>query len=171
MALRQRLIGIDPGLRNTGWGVIDVEGSKLLHVANGTIRPGNGGELSLRLRRLFEGLSDVLQQYRPGAAAIEKTFVNKDAGATLKLGQARGVLLLVPALAGLDVAEYAPNQVKKAVVGAGHAGKGQVVAMVKMLLRDCEPDSDDAADALAVAITHAHRLPLLERERKIARAL
>ena len=171
MTARLRLIGIDPGLRNTGWGIIESEGSRLIHIANGAIRPEASAELAMRLQQLFEGLGEILAQYRPDAAAVEKTFVNKDANATLKLGQARGVLLLAPALAGLEVAEYAPNQVKKAVVGAGHAGKGQIKMMVKMLLRGCEPHSDDAADALAVAITHAHRLPLLERERKIARAL
>ena len=166
-----RLIGIDPGLRHTGWGIIESEGSRLVHIANGTIRPEVSAELAERLRQLFKGLQEVLTAYEPGAAAVEKTFVNKDANATLKLGQARGVLLLAPALAGLEVAEYAPNQVKKAVVGAGHAGKGQIKMMVKMLLPGCHPHSDDAADALAIAITHAHRLPLLERERKIARAL
>ncbi|HHK75334.1 MAG TPA: crossover junction endodeoxyribonuclease RuvC [Rhizobiales bacterium] len=166
-----RLIGIDPGLRHTGWGIIESEGSRLVHIANGTIRPEVSVELAERLRQLFKGLQEVLTAYKPGAAAVEKTFVNKDANATLKLGQARGVLLLAPALAGLEVAEYAPNQVKKAVVGAGHAGKGQIKMMVEMLLPGCHPHSDDAADALAIAITHAHRLPLLERERKIARAL
>jgi crossover junction endodeoxyribonuclease RuvC len=166
-----RLIGIDPGLRNTGWGIIESEGSRLVHVANGTIRPEISGELPVRLRQLFEGLRDILVRYGPDGAAVEKTFVSKDANATLKLGQARGVLLLAPALAGLEVAEYAPNQVKKAVVGAGHAGKGQIKMMVEMLLPGCNPHSDDAADALAIAITHAHRLPLLERARKIARAL
>ena len=150
-----RIIGIDPGLRNTGWGVIRVEGSRLSHVANGTVRSGEG-TLAERLARLFEELSAVLAAHAPDQAAVEQTFVNKDAVATLKLGQARGIALLVPARAGLPVGEYAPNAVKKAVVGVGHAEKAQVDHMVRMQLPGVVLHSPDAADALAIAICHAH---------------
>lgn len=151
-----RIIGLDPGLRRTGWGVIACEGPRLSYVASGTVVSDAGGSLSARLLQLFEGLSAALSEWRPDEAAAEQTFVNRDASATLKLGQARGVVLLVPAMQGLAVAEYAPNLVKKSVVGTGHGGKQQVHAMVRMLLPLATPDSDDAADALAVAITHAH---------------
>lgn len=151
-----RILGIDPGLRFMGWGVIDVEGSKLSHVANGTVRSDSKLELAARLVQLHNGLAEVMEAHRPDEAAVEHTFVNKDAVATLKLGQARGIALLVPALAGLSVAEYAPNHVKKSVVGAGHADKHQIKAMIGILLPKCTVDSADSADALAVAITHAH---------------
>jgi crossover junction endodeoxyribonuclease RuvC len=150
-----RILGIDPGLRFLGWGVIEVDGARLRHVANGTVRTTEG-DLAGRLCALHDGLSAVVRQHRPTEAAVEQTFVNKDAVATLKLGQARGVALLVPAQAGLPVAEYAPNAVKKAVVGVGHAEKQQVQMMVKMQLPGVEFDSPDAADALAIAICHAH---------------
>lgn len=165
-----RLIGIDPGLRHTGWGVIDVKGSHLTHVANGTIHPDSKADMAARLAELFDALSAVIETHKPHSAAVETTFVNRDGAATLKLGQARGVVLLAPARAGLEVAEYAPNQVKKSLVGAGHADKTQIQTMVKMLLPGCAPDSADAADALAVAITHAHRLPLEARMAKIREA-
>ncbi len=152
-----RLIGIDPGLRNTGWGVLETDGNRLVFVASGTVKPAHGAALSERLRALHDGLQSVLSRYRPEEAAVECTFVNRDAGATLKLGQARGVCLLVPALAGLTVSEYAPNAVKKSVIGAGHGDKGQIKAMVNLLMPKAQYDSDDAADALAVAICHAHR--------------
>jgi crossover junction endodeoxyribonuclease RuvC len=151
-----RIVGIDPGLRRTGWGVIDTDGVKLAYVACGSVSSDTGGGLGERLRQLYDGLSDVLSQLAPVEAAIEQTFVNRDAVATLKLGQARGIALLVPALAGLRIAEYAPNAVKKTVVGAGHGDKDQIRAMVKCLLPRATPDSADAADALAIAITHAH---------------
>jgi crossover junction endodeoxyribonuclease RuvC len=151
-----RIIGIDPGLRRTGWGVIDTDGVRLCFVACGVVLSDDGGELGLRLRQLFDGLQAVLAELAPAEAAIEQTFVNRDASATLKLGQARGIALLVPALLGLPIAEYAPNAVKKTVVGAGHGDKAQVRAMVKCLLPRATPDSSDAADALAIAITHAH---------------
>lgn len=151
-----RIIGIDPGLRRTGWGIIACEGSKLTYVADGTLCPDPDLALSDRLLVLHRLLSDVLAGWQPEEAAVEETFVNKDARATLKLGHARGISLLVPATAGLRVAEYAPNMVKKSVVGAGHAGKQQITAMVKMLLPRCTPHSADSADALAVAICHAH---------------
>ena len=118
-----RFIGIDPGLRVTGWGVIDADGNRLRHVAHGAVRTDSGESLALRLRQIHEGLSAVIERHRPAAAAVEETFVNKNAASTLRLGQARGVALLVPALAGLVVSEYAANLVKKSVVGTGHADK------------------------------------------------
>lgn len=151
-----RIVGIDPGLRRTGWGVIDTDGVKLGYVACGSVNSDKGSSLGERLRQLFDGLSEVLAQLAPVEAAIEQTFVNRDAAATLKLGQARGIAMLVPALHGLVIAEYAPNAVKKTVVGAGHSDKDQIRAMVKCLLPRATPDSADAADALAIAITHAH---------------
>ncbi len=151
-----RFLGIDPGLRVTGWGVIDADGNRLRHVAHGAVRTDGGEPLALRLRQIHEGLSAVIERHRPAAAAVEETCVNKNAASTLRLGQARGVALLVPALAGLAVSEYATNLVKKSVVGTGHADKRQVAEMVRRLLPGCVPDSSDAADALAVAICHAH---------------
>ena len=152
-----RVLGIDPGLRNLGWGVIDVAGSRLSHVANGIIH-SEGADLAQRLLSLHSALTQVLDRWQPDAAAVEQTFVNKDAGATLKLGQARGIALLVPAQAGLSVGEYAPNAVKKAVVGVGHADKGQIAHMVRYQLPGVELAGPDAADALAIAICHAHHL-------------
>lgn len=151
-----RIIGIDPGLRRTGWGVIESDGHRLVYVASGAVTSDAKGELAHRLVALFEGLSQVLGTWRPEEAAVENTFVNQNAAATLKLGQARGIALVTPALAHLTVAEYAPNMVKKTVVGAGHAGKQQIRAMIGHLLPRARPESDDEADALAVAITHAH---------------
>jgi crossover junction endodeoxyribonuclease RuvC len=151
-----RILGVDPGLRRTGWGLIAVTGNALAFVAAGTVRAPLEGELAHRLLALFEGLSEVVRLHRPDEAAVEQTFVNRDATATLKLGQARGIALVVPAAAGLAVAEYAPNAVKKTIVGAGHAEKRQIRAMVRVLLPRAEFDTDDAADALAVAICHAH---------------
>ena len=151
-----RIIGIDPGLRRTGWGVIDYDGVRLGFVACGSVESDQAESLGVRLRQLFDGLSQVLARLEPVEAAIEQTFVNRDAGATLKLGQARGIALVVPALLGLEIAEYAPNTVKKTVVGAGHGDKGQIRAMVKCLLPRAVFESTDAADALAIAITHAH---------------
>jgi crossover junction endodeoxyribonuclease RuvC len=151
-----RIIGVDPGLRRTGWGIIGVKGNELAFIAAGTVRAPVDGELAARLLALHDGLHAVVVAHRPDEAAVEQTFVNRDAAATLKLGQARGIALLVPAGAGLSVAEYAPNAVKKAIVGAGHADKQQIRAMVRVLLPRAEFDSDDSADALAVAICHAH---------------
>ena len=151
-----RLIGLDPGLRNTGWGVIDILGNRLMHVADGTIRPRQDGPLAWRLRDLHEGLAAVLAAHAPDEAAVEETFVNKNPESTLKLGEARGVVLLAPALLGIPVAEYSANRIKKAVVGAGHARKEQVQIMVRHLLPGTVVSSADAADALAVAICHAH---------------
>ncbi|MEL7461542.1 MAG: crossover junction endodeoxyribonuclease RuvC [Pseudomonadota bacterium] len=150
-----RILGIDPGLRTLGWGVIDVDGSRLRHIANGECKGGTGA-LSDRLLRLFEGLTDVVARHAPDGAAIEATFVNKDGAGTLKLGQARGVAMLVPARAGIAVGEYAPNTVKKTVVGVGHADKAQVQHMVGLQLPGVEFAGADAADALAIAICHAH---------------
>jgi len=151
-----RIIGIDPGLRRTGWGVIDSDGVRLGFVACGSVVSDEAAGLGARLRQIFDGLSEVLARLEPREAAIEQTFVNRDAAATLKLGQARGIALLVPALNGIAIAEYAPNAVKKTVIGAGHGDKGQIRAMVKCLLPRASFDSADAADALAIAITHAH---------------
>lgn len=156
MAELIRIIGIDPGLRNMGWGVIDVVGSSLRFVAAGTVHSRGDDSLAQRLCDLHEGLAHALEAHGPDEAAVEITFVNKDAGATLKLGQARGIALLVPAQRGLFVAEYAPNAVKKAVIGVGHGDKRQIKTMLKLLLPKARYDSDDAADALAIAICHAH---------------
>jgi crossover junction endodeoxyribonuclease RuvC len=154
-----RVIGIDPGLRNLGWGVIDVAGSRLAHVANGICHSdGDDGSLAQRLLSLHSQLTEVLRCHQPEEAAVEHTFVNKDAVATLKLGQARGVALLVPAQFGLAVGEYAPNAVKKTVVGVGHAAKVQVDHMVRLHLPGVVIAGPDAADALAIAICHAHHL-------------
>ncbi len=153
-----RILGIDPGLRHTGWGVIEAEGSRLAFVASGAIHSEAGKTLAERLRVLHEGLAAVIEAQGPDEAAVEETFVNRDPQSALKLGHARGIALVVPALAGLDVTEYAANLVKKTVVGAGHAEKTQVAMMVKMLLPRSEAQCADAADALAVAICHAqHR--------------
>lgn len=151
-----RIIGIDPGLRRTGWGIIETTGSKLSYIASGTVTSDAADALSVRLASLFSGLEAVLASWRPHEAAVEETFINRDAHATLKLGQARGIALLAPARMGLLVAEYAPNMIKKTVVGAGHAEKAQIRAMLGFLLPKATPDSDDAVDALAIAITHAH---------------
>jgi len=151
-----RIIGIDPGLRRTGWGIIDSDGVRLVYVGSGSVVSVETEPLGVRLRQLFDGLQEVLSRLTPMEAAIEQTFVNRDASATLKLGQARGIAMLAPALFALPIAEYAPNAVKKTVVGAGHAGKDQIRAMVGHLLPRAAPDSADAADALAIAITHAH---------------
>jgi crossover junction endodeoxyribonuclease RuvC len=151
-----RILGIDPGLRKCGWGVIDTLGNKLTFVACGTVAPSDKLPMSERLKFLHEGISKVVADWTPDEAAIEETFVNKDARATLKLGAARGVVMVVPALAGISVAEYAPNQVKKTVVGAGHAEKQQIRLMIGVLLPKADPKTEDAADALAIAICHAH---------------
>ncbi len=153
-----RILGVDPGLRNTGWGIVDCQGSRLSFVACGRVQPAPAGEMGARLRDLHEGLMRVIVDYAPHEAAVEETFVNRDPQSALKLGEARGVALAVPALAGLIVAEYAANVVKKTVVGAGHADKRQIQAMVRVLLPTSSAASADAADALAVAICHAqHR--------------
>lgn len=150
-----RIIGLDPGLRRTGWGVIERrEGGRLIHVASGAVAT-QAGDLALRLAALAAGLRGVLAGHGPDAAAVEKTFVNRDPAGALKLGHARAMSLLIPAEAGVPVAEYAPNEVKKTVVGVGHADKDQVAHMVKILLPGAAPETADAADALAIAICHA----------------
>jgi len=151
-----RILGIDPGLRRTGWGLIDVEGNRLIHVACGSILSNDKASLAERLVQIHDGLTRIVEEFRPAEAAVENTFVNKDAVATLKLGQARGIALLIPARAGIAVAEYAPNLVKKTIVGAGHADKDQIRVMLGVLLPKADPQSHDAADALAIAICHAH---------------
>jgi crossover junction endodeoxyribonuclease RuvC len=157
-----RLIGLDPGLRLTGWGVIDVEGNRLRHVAHGVIKVSIEGSLAERLHELFDGVCGIVAEQKPIEAAVEETFVNINPGSTLKLGQARGVVLLAPARAGLPVFEYAANLVKKSVVGAGHADKRQIAMMVGRLLPGVEAKAD-AADALAVAICHAHHRATAKR--------
>jgi crossover junction endodeoxyribonuclease RuvC len=151
-----RLLGLDPGLRHTGWGVIEAAGNRLTHIANGVVHSDGKQALAVRLVALYRQLGVILDLYRPDEAAVEETFVNKNPSSTLKLGVARGVVLLAPAERGLLVAEYSANLVKKSVVGVGHADKVQVQAMVRRLLPGCTLASPDAADALAVAICHAH---------------
>jgi len=152
-----RVLGLDPGLRHTGWGVIDVDGNRLTHVADGVVSAPVDLSMGERLVVLFRQITEVIERFRPDEAAVEETFVNKNAATTLKLGVARGVVLLAPAERGLPVAEYSANLVKKSVVGAGHAEKSQVELMVRRLLPGCTAVKADAADALAVAICHAHR--------------
>lgn len=156
MSTSTRIIGIDPGLRRCGWGVIETQGSRLSYVASGTLTPPLDRSLAERLAILFAGLGAVLDQFVPDEAAVEETFVNAGPRSALILGQARGVALLTPAARGLLVAEYAANLVKKSVVGTGHAAKGQVALMVKTLLPTADFKGPDAADALAIAICHAH---------------
>jgi crossover junction endodeoxyribonuclease RuvC len=150
-----RILGLDPGLRHTGWGVIDIKGNQLSHVAHGVIS-SSSGDLSSRLVELFKGLSHIIKQYHPEEAAVEETFVNNNPVSTLKLGMARGVILMTPALFNLNVSEYPANKVKKSVVGVGHASKEQVSHMVQVLLPKAAPVKLDAADALAIAICHGH---------------
>ena len=157
-----RVLGIDPGLRNMGWGLIDVEGSRMAHVANGVCE-STGADLGQRLLSLYQQLSWIVEQFSPVTAAVEQTFVNKDGAGTLKLGQARGIAMLVPAQAGIPVGEYAPNTVKKAVVGVGHAEKRQVLHMVKLQLPGATIAGPDAADALAIAICHSHHAQTADR--------
>lgn len=157
-----RLIGLDPGLRLTGWGVIDVDGNRLRHVAHGVVKVPADQSLAERLCALFEAIAGVVAEQQPTEAAVEETFVNVNPGSTLKLGQARGVVMLAPARAGLPVFEYSANLVKKSVVGAGHADKHQIAMMVGRLLPGVVA-TKDAADALAVAICHAHHRATAKR--------
>ncbi len=152
------ILGLDPGLGCTGWGVIAAEGNRLRHLANGQIRTDAKAELARRLVELHERLAGVIAEHRPEGAAVEEVFVNENGQSTLKLGHARGVVLLAAAASGMPVGEYAPSLVKKAVVGTGGAEKAQVHAMVTRLLPGVKIAGADAADALAVAITHAHHL-------------
>lgn len=151
-----RILGIDPGLRRTGWGVVACEGNRLAYVACGSVETDAKAPLAERLMVIHRGLTQIVAEMRPDEAAVEATFVNRDAAATLKLGQARGIAMVVPALAGLPVAEYAPNLIKKTIVGAGHGEKQQIRMMIGVLLPRADPQSEDAADALAIAVTHAH---------------
>lgn len=153
-----RLLGLDPGLQKTGWGIVESHGTRLKHIANGTIKSDSKKSLAERLVQLHDGLTEILAEWQPQSCAVEETFVNKNPTSTLKLGQARGIALLVPSQAGIPVAEYTPNHVKKSVVGVGHAAKEQVDAMVQVLLPGVKINGADAADALAVAICHAHHV-------------
>jgi crossover junction endodeoxyribonuclease RuvC len=164
-----RIIGIDPGLRRTGWGVVESDGVRLTYVASGLVVSTAEDDLAYRLRELYEGLSSVIAAYKPEEAAVEETFVNENAKATLKLGQARGMALLAPARKGLRVAEYSPNLIKKSVVGTGHAEKKQIQMMVGFLLPKAKFESADEADALAIAICHANHRS--SPQAKAARAL
>jgi crossover junction endodeoxyribonuclease RuvC len=151
-----RILGLDPGLRHTGWGVIEASGSRLSHVANGAVDSDKDRPIQERLLQLCEGVTRVIAEFRPAEAAIEETFVSVNGASTLKLGQARGAILLAPARAGIPVAEYPATLIKKSLVGTGHAGKQQVGMMVRMLFPGCELHGPDAADALAAAVCHAH---------------
>ncbi len=151
-----RILGIDPGLRRTGWGMVEIAGNRLGFISCGSVMTRDDDVLATRLLTIYDGLMRILDEFRPDEAAVEATFVNRDAKATLKLGQARGIAMVVPAKAGVPVAEYAPNLVKKSIVGAGHGDKAQVRMMIGVLLPKADPSSDDAADALAIAVTHAH---------------
>jgi len=163
-----RIMGIDPGLQKTGWGIIDVDGNRLKHVANGIIRTQAKGALSERLLQISNGLEDVLNLWKPDQSAVEETFVNKNPASSLKLGAARGVALLMPAKCGVSVAEYAANLIKKSIVGSGHADKNQIAVMVKVLLPGVVVEGEDAADALAIAICHAHHGATKQRLKNLA---
>lgn len=163
-----RIIGIDPGLRRTGWGIIESDGVRLSYVASGHITSDSQDDLAYRLREIFEGLSSVIASFRPLEAAVEETFVNDNARATLKLGQARGIALLAPAVKGLKVAEYQPNLIKKSVTGTGHGDKKQIQAMVGFLLPKAKFESADEADALAIAICHANHRASAQALKRVA---
>jgi len=165
-----RLLGLDPGLVRTGWGIVDSDGVRLSHVAAGTIRPDPALALAERLARLHDGVVAVIEDWRPDAAAVEETFVNRNPASALKLGMARGAVLLAPARLGLPVAEYHNKRVKKAVVGSANASKDQVALMIGHLLPGSRPDSADAADALAIAVCHAHHAATSGRWRAAAAA-
>ena len=167
-----RILGLDPGLRHTGWGVIDAVDNRLQFVADGVVEPDPGAALSDRLRLLFSAVQELVATYAPHECAIEESFVNQNPVSTLKLGHARAAAMLAPAIAGLIVAEYKPNLIKKSVVGAGHAEKQQVAAMIRILLPGCAAASADSADALAVAVCHAHlRATARAQAAAIAKAL
>ncbi len=151
-----RILGLDPGLRRTGWGIVLARGNRLTHIAHGAIATDATASAARRLTQIFRGVEAVLDAHAPNEAAVEEIFVNKNAGSTLKLGQARGVAMLAPAMRGVAVTEYAANLVKKSIVGSGHADKQQIAHMVRLLLPGAGAVEADAADALAVAICHAH---------------
>jgi crossover junction endodeoxyribonuclease RuvC len=153
-----RILGLDPGLGTTGWGLIEADANRLRHLANGQLKTDSSAPLARRLAHLADQLDALIADNHPDSAAVEEVFVNKNPQSTLKLGQARGVVIMVAARAGIDVGEYAPRLIKKAVVGIGNAEKAQVHAMVARLLPGAKIGGPDAADALAVAITHAHHL-------------
>ena len=159
-----RILGIDPGLRFTGWGIIDYVGSTPKHIANGTIKTTTKLQMAARLAQIMRQMQDLIKTWAPETVAIEETFMHNNAGSALKLGQARGVAMMVPAMSGLNVYEYAPNLIKKSVVGAGHANKDQVQMMLKVLMPNVDLDSEHSADALAIALCHAHHLPSLMRK-------
>jgi crossover junction endodeoxyribonuclease RuvC len=165
-----RIIGLDPGLRNTGWGVIEADGTRLIYVADGAVHSDAYAPLAERLLQIHSQVLAVLKEFVPDEAAIEETFVNVDARATLKLGQARGAVMMAPAAMGIPVSEYAPNQIKKSVVGAGHAEKQQVKHMVKVLLPKAALKTADSTDALAIAITHAHHRGVRSLAEALARS-
>lgn len=162
------ILGIDPGLQHTGWGVVAAHGNQLSFVACGTIHTDTKRQMAERLRQLHDGIKEVVTLYHPQEAAVEETFVNKNFASSLKLGQARGAILLSLSLAGLGCEEYSANLVKKSVVGTGHADKAQVAMMVKTLLPASDAKGADAADALAVAICHAHQRTITQLTRKIS---
>ena len=154
-----RVLGIDPGLLKSGWGIIDVENTQLTYIAQGVISVSSKNDMDIRLKKLFLGIQEIVKKYTPDEAAIEETFLNKNPSTTLKLGLARGVVMVAPTILNIRVGEYSANHIKKNVVGAGHADKEQVKTMIKYLLPKCDENlSYDAADALAVAICHAHTL-------------
>lgn len=149
-----RILGLDPSLASTGWGVIEVENNRIRYVADGVVKTDTKQALATRLAFLHKKVCEVIDTYSPDEAAIEEVFVNNNPFSSIKLGQARGAVILAPALYDLPVSEYEPNRIKKAVVGVGHAQKGQVETMVKLLLPGCKPVNSDSADALAIAICH-----------------
>ena len=156
-----RILGIDPGLHITGWGIIDFDGFRLKHIAHGTVVSKPSDEIANRLSQIFKNLSDIIEKHSPNEVGIEQVFVNSNPASSLKLGMARGVAVCVPSIMGLKVSEYTPNKIKKTVVGSGHATKDQVSIMVQKLL-NCGPVKLDAADALAIAICHAHHRNILK---------
>lgn len=153
-----KILGLDPGLRYTGWGIVEYKGNRISHIANGVIATDNALEMSKRLLQIHLGIKSVIESYSPDQAAVEETFVNVNPKSTLKLGEARGVVLLTPSCFGVPVFEYATNKIKKAIVGVGHADKKQVITMIGHLLPGCGRLTSDAADALAVAICHGNHL-------------
>lgn len=159
----RRILGLDPGLQKTGWGIIEASSSSLKYIAHGTIQTTSNSDLDLRLQKLFKEITDIVQHFSPDTAAIEETFLNQNPATTLKLGLARGVVMVAPVACGVRVGEYSANHIKKTVVGAGHADKEQVKVMIKYLLPRCPSVTSDEADALAVAICHAHTLQTQER--------
>jgi crossover junction endodeoxyribonuclease RuvC len=169
MAIR-RILGLDPGLQRTGWGMIVADGNRLIHIANGFIQTKPKAPIPERLSDINRGIEAVIAEHEPSEAAVEETFLNRNPGTTLKLGLARGVVLLTPARAGLPVAEYAAKEVKKSLVGYGSADKNQVALMVSRLMPGVEFANEDAADALAVAICHAHSSAVSNRWAQAARA-